>query len=93
MDLFGARTPGGVFVGHRAGGIGQELDVEALVHGMHDRRGVAVVRHEADDRQRVDPARGEPAGQVGLGKRARQGLVDVVVVRPLDDDRVQRPAG
>ena len=41
-----------------------------------DRRRVAVVRHVADDRQRVDLLRGQPVGEISAGKGARQRLLN-----------------
>lgn len=81
-------TADAVGIGHRAGRIAQELDVEPHVQRMDDRRHVAVVRHVAGNGDRLDAVGPQPQLEVRAGEGARQRLVHFVVAPARGDHRV-----
>src|SRR6185437_4182221 len=68
VDLLGAGEAGAVGVRHAAGSIHQEFHLQAHVESMLDRGVIAVVRHVADDRERVDAVLLEPVAKIGAGE-------------------------
>lgn len=92
VDLLGFRPASRVLIGERSTGVGEELDNEASVHGIEDGRCIAVVRHEAGYRQRVDLALAQPGIEPGFGEGPGQRLEHMMIERTLGNDTVQLPA-
>nr|GEU28498.1 hypothetical protein [Tanacetum cinerariifolium] len=92
VDFLRAGLAGRVFIRQRPGRIRQKFHLQTMVRRVIDRGRVAVVRHIACDGQRIDGVRGQPCGQVGLGKGAGLLLVDVVVERARGNLGMQLPA-